>query len=70
MESALQLLSEARLRYSQVELAELLETDPRSIRRWEVGESDPPKYLVDALRQRVIPFKGTPPDKAKFKFKW
>ena len=68
MESALQLLSEARLRYSQVELAELLETDPRSIRRWEVGESDPPKYLVDAVRQRVIPFKGTPPDKAKFKF--
>lgn len=27
----------------------------RTIRRWEVRENDPPPYLADAIRQRILP---------------
>lgn len=52
----LALLRRARQRYTQAELARLLETTQRTVRRWETRESDPPPYLADALRQRVMPF--------------
>jgi len=51
----LELLRQARIRYSQGELATLLNVDVRTIRRWEVRENDPPPYLADAIRQRILP---------------
>lgn len=51
----LKLLQEARARYSQGELADLLGVDIRTVRRWEVRDNEPPAYLADALRQRVLP---------------
>lgn len=51
----LDLLRQARIRYSQGELASLLSVDVRTIRRWEVRENDPPRYLADAIRQRILP---------------
>jgi len=51
----LDLLQQARVRYTQGELANLLDVDVRTIRRWEVRENDPPPYLADAIRQRILP---------------
>ena len=51
----LDLLRTARTRYTQKQLAEILEVDVRTIRRWEVRENDPPAYLSDAIRQRILP---------------
>ncbi len=49
------LLREARALYSQGKLADILGVDVRTIRRWEVRENEPPPYLADAIRQRVLP---------------
>ena len=51
----LDLLKQARARYSQGELATLLDVDVRTVRRWEVRENDPPSYLADVIRQRILP---------------
>lgn len=63
--STIKLLQEARARYSQHELAEMLGVDARTVRRWEVRDHEPPAYLADALRQRVLPLApdtpATPP---------
>lgn len=55
MESAHYLLANLRGRYNQRELAEHLEVSVRTLRRWEIGESDPPAYLESAIRQRLLP---------------
>jgi len=55
MEDVHALLTRLRGRYRQKELAYALEVDVRTLRRWEVGESDPPPYLADAIRQRLLP---------------
>lgn len=49
------LLATARSRHNQRELAALLGVDARTIRRWEVRETEPPAYLADAIRQRILP---------------
>jgi DNA (cytosine-5)-methyltransferase 1 len=49
------LLAAARTRHSQRELAALLGVDARTVRRWEIRETDPPPYLADAIRQRILP---------------
>lgn len=49
------LLHALRARYSQRDLAAQLNVTPRTLRRWEVRESEPPPYLADALRQRLLP---------------
>ena len=54
-----ELLKRARTRYSQREIAELLDVNIRTVRRWEARETDPPPYLADAIRQRVLPFAAT-----------
>lgn len=55
MESARHLLASLRGRYNQRELAEHLEVSVRTLRRWELGESDPPPYLESVIRQRLLP---------------
>ena len=49
------LLKQARIRYSQGKIAGLLHVDVRTVRRWERGENEPPDYLADAIRQRLLP---------------
>lgn len=55
MEEIHSLLSSLRGRYRQKELATALGVNARTVRRWELGETDPPPYLVDAIRQRLLP---------------
>jgi len=64
----LELLRTARTRYTQKQLAEILEVDVRTVRRWEVRENDPPPYLSDAIRQRILPLVGNSNDDAPFRF--
>lgn len=56
----LDLLKEARERYTQAEIAKILNVDVRTVRRWEVRDNDPPEYLSDAIRQRILPLMDTP----------
>ena len=51
----LDLLRQARIRYTQGEIATLLDVDVRTVRRWEVRDNEPPAYLADAIRQRLLP---------------
>lgn len=55
MQDIRKLLTTLRGRYNQRELAEALGITTRTLRRWEVGETDPPPYAVDAIRQRLLP---------------
>jgi DNA (cytosine-5)-methyltransferase 1 len=55
MQDVHKLLSALRGRYNQRELAEALGITPRTLRRWQVGETDPPPYASDAIRQRLLP---------------
>lgn len=52
--SPIEILKQARIRFSQRELARFLEVDERTFRRWEVREEVPP-YRADAVRQRILP---------------
>ena len=58
MHDAIQLLTALRGRYNQRELAEALGVATRTLRRWEVGETVPPPYLADAIRQKLLPLAG------------
>jgi DNA (cytosine-5)-methyltransferase 1 len=65
----LALLRQARIRYSQGEIANLLDVDVRTVRRWEVRDNEPPTYLADAIRQRLLPLvDAEPTDKYPFTF--
>lgn len=65
----LNLLRTARTRFTQKQLAEILAVDVRTIRRWEVRENDPPAYLSDAIRQRILPLvHETDNDNTVFRF--
>src|SRR6185312_16472174 len=69
MENARHLLASLRGRYNQREIARALGVDVRTLRRWEVGETDPPPYLADAIRQRLLPLANAPDqDGAAFTF--
>ena len=60
MDNVYQLLSSLRGRYNQREVAEALGVTTRTLRRWEVRETDPPPYLADAIRQRLLPLNQEP----------
>jgi len=64
----LDLLRTARCRYTQKQLAEILEVDVRTVRRWEVRETDPPPYLSDAIRQRILPLVEDSRENNSFRF--
>lgn len=55
------LLDEALSRYSQKQVADFLEVDTRTVRRWHVRQSEPPSYLGDAIRQRILPLAANSP---------
>lgn len=50
----LELVRQARSRYSQGEVARILEVNESTLRRWQVNEEVPP-YRVDSVRQRILP---------------
>jgi len=58
MEDIYDLLASLRGRYNQREIAEALGVTTRTLRRWEVRETDPPPYLADAIRQRLLPLEN------------
>ncbi|ALO47613.1 DNA (cytosine-5-)-methyltransferase [Pseudohongiella spirulinae] len=55
---SLELLQKARTVYSQREIASLLGVDARTVRRWEAKECEPPTYITDAIRQRILQFQS------------
>ncbi len=65
----IELLKTARTIYTQKEISHILDVDVRTVRRWEVRESDPPSYLSDAIRQRLLPFMNSNlPKDSSFRF--
>jgi len=42
-------------RYSTREVAKALGVDARTVRRWHARETEPPPYVDDAIRQRLLP---------------
>lgn len=57
------------LRYSPKEVGMALGVDARTVRRWQIRESDPPPYVGDAIRQRLLPLQaGVEPGPADFTF--
>ena len=52
------LIDYALQRYSPREIAMALGVDTRTVRRWHTRESDPPPYVSDAIRQRLLPLQG------------
>lgn len=55
----LDLLKEARNRFTQAEIANMLDVDIRTVRRWEARDTDPPPFLSDAIRLRILPIANT-----------
>lgn len=68
MESVRHLLASLRGRYNQRELAEELGVSIRTVRRWEIGESEPPPYLESAIRQRLLPLNTADEQEGDFTF--
>src|SRR5690606_37128106 len=55
--------------YNQTELAQALGITTRTLRRWEVGETEPPPYAADAIRQRLLPLaEADEPEDCDFRF--
>src|SRR3546814_13828209 len=59
MEDARKLLSTLRGRYNQRELAEAMGVTTRTMRRWDVGETEHTPYAADAIRTRLHPLAGS-----------
>lgn len=48
-------LKAARKTHSQADLAKTLAVNTRTIRRWEARQSEPPRYIIPALKQLMLP---------------
>lgn len=69
MEDPIKLLSSLRGRFNQRELAEILCVTTRTLRRWQLRETEAPPYLIDAIRQRLLPLVDQPGSNASaFRF--
>jgi DNA (cytosine-5)-methyltransferase 1 len=68
MQEVRELLTTLRARYNQREISEALGVSTRTLRRWELGETDPPPYLADAIRQRRLPLSSHSSMKQDFRF--
>lgn len=65
---AYELLDRALKQFSPKEIGLALGVDPKTVRRWQVRESEPKPYIVDAIRQRLLPLGHPPSDPGKFTF--
>lgn len=55
-------------RFSPKEVAQALGVDPKTVRRWQVRETEPKPYVAEAIRQRLLPFGDPPTGEGKFRF--
>jgi DNA (cytosine-5)-methyltransferase 1 len=62
------LIDLALKRYSPKEIAQKLGVDPKTVRRWKIRETEPPAYVADAIRQRLLPLGDAPTDGGTFRF--
>lgn len=62
------LLRRLRTQLRQCDVAETLNVDVRTIRRWESGEVATPYFLPDIIRQRVLNFQKVEPKQKPFTF--
>ncbi|GAB6195773.1 DNA (cytosine-5-)-methyltransferase [Lysobacter xanthus] len=65
---AYELIDLALKRYSPKEIARELGVDPKTVRRWKIRETEPPAYVADAIRQRLLPLGEVPTDTGAFRF--
>lgn len=65
---AYEIIDLALKRYSPKEVAKVLEVDPKTVRRWKIRETEPPAYVADAIRQRLLPMGEAPTDAGSFRF--
>ncbi|HEU4591760.1 MAG TPA: DNA (cytosine-5-)-methyltransferase [Steroidobacteraceae bacterium] len=66
--SPIELIRQARTRYTAREIADRLEIDESTLRRWQIRE-DVPTYRGDSIRQRLLPLLTAPAnDDASFSF--
>ncbi|HEY4583536.1 MAG TPA: DNA (cytosine-5-)-methyltransferase [Lysobacter sp.] len=65
---AYELIDLALKRYSPKEVARVLEVDPKTVRRWKIRETEPPAYVADAIRQRLLPLGEAPMEPGIFRF--
>lgn len=61
-------LKAARKCHTQSELAVLLAVDTRTIRRWESRQTEPPRYIIPALKQLTLPLFAAQPEEGDFTF--
>lgn len=62
------LIDLALKRYSPQEIARELGVDSRTVRRWKIRETEPPAYVADAIRQRLLPLGEAPTEEGAFRF--
>lgn len=66
--SPIELIRQAKNRYTYRQIADLLEVDTSTLRRWQVNE-DVPSYRGDSIRQRILPLLMAPAnDDGEFTF--
>lgn len=63
-----ELIDLALQRFTAKEVAQALQIDPKTIRRWQLRETEPKPYVADAIRQRLLPMGEPPSDPGKFTF--
>lgn len=66
-ETAWEYLAQARKHYTQAQIAQRLDVDIRTVRRWEARQSPIKSYLVPAL-QRMLPFESPAQSNEGFAF--
>lgn len=62
------LIDLALARFGTRDVANALDVDPRTVRRWHTRETDPPPYVCDAIRQRLLPLRVGPTSDGRFRF--
>lgn len=63
-----QLIDLSLQRFSPKEVAQALGVAPKTVRRWQIRETEPKPYIADAIRQRLLPFGEPRTGDGKFRF--
>lgn len=62
------LLDQALKQFSHKEVGLALGVDPKTVRRWQIRETEPKPYIADAIRQRLLPLGNPSPEPGSFTF--
>ncbi len=63
-----ELLDRALAQFSPREVGSALGVTSKTVRRWQVRETEPKPYIADAIRQRLLPFGEVPTGPCRFTF--